>query len=144
MPPRSGMPPQYPPYTDMSMMYSQQFAGQSKSMPENDLMMTMKSQNIAIKPNAVPGMVSQSIPMNEFNPMFKLNQSRDSTAQNVQIPSPKQDAFNQYMYINNISPSMAPPGLEVRSNSQKLKQMSNDSLSSQLRSKQNTKSQSSK
>lgn len=54
MPPRSGIPPQYPPYTDMSMMYSQQFAGQSKSMPENDLMMTMKSQNIAIKPNAVP------------------------------------------------------------------------------------------
>lgn len=89
-------------------------------------------------------MVSQSIPMNEFNPMFKLNQSPDSTAQNVQIPSPKQDAFNQYMYINNISPSMAPPGLEARSNSQKLKQMSNDSLSNQLRNKQNTKSQSSK
>ena len=141
---RSGMSPQYPSYPDMGMMYSQQFASQSKPMSENDMMMTMKSQNIAIKPNSVSGMINQSIPMNDYNSMFKLNSI--SEAPQVKLCRfPQQTKISQATHINNISPTMGPPGLEVRSNSQKLKQISSDSLTNQIRdSKQNIKPQSSK
>lgn len=136
--PRGGMcPTHYPPYNDIGLMYSQQFSTSRKSMSENDIPLSMKSPNIPIKSGITPGIANQNILMAD------LNNNPNSQIASPDLQPRPQSYSNQFIPINNISSNMAPPGLQIKSNSQKFKQPSNEDLSDHLQ-KQNTKSQNSK